>query len=55
MSLWILRFMLTEIKAFGYCECSALKKEGIDATIRRRLGTDIEAACGQLRKQNLKQ
>lgn len=27
-----------------------LKKNGIDATIRRELGGDIDAACGQLRK-----
>jgi 23S rRNA (adenine2503-C2)-methyltransferase len=27
-----------------------LKRNGIDATIRRELGSDIDAACGQLRK-----
>jgi len=27
-----------------------LKQNGIDATIRRELGSDIDAACGQLRK-----
>jgi len=27
-----------------------LKKNGIDATVRRELGSDIDAACGQLRK-----
>ena len=31
-----------------------LNDHGIVATIRRELGSDIEAACGQLRKQNLK-
>lgn len=30
-----------------------LNEHGIVATIRRELGADIEAACGQLRKQNL--
>ena len=30
-----------------------LNDHGIVATIRRELGTDISAACGQLRKQNL--
>ena len=35
------------VKAFA----EKLKKEGIDTTIRRRLGTDIEAACGQLRNK----
>lgn len=31
-----------------------LNNHGIVATIRRELGADISAACGQLRKQNLK-
>ncbi len=31
-----------------------LNDNGIVATIRRELGSDIEAACGQLRRQNLK-
>ena len=26
-----------------------LKKRGINATVRRELGSDIDAACGQLR------
>jgi len=30
-----------------------LNKNGIVATVRRRLGADIEAACGQLRRQNI--
>lgn len=30
-----------------------LNSKGIVATIRRELGTDIEAACGQLRRQSL--
>ena len=30
-----------------------LNEKGIVATIRRELGSDIDAACGQLRKQNL--
>ncbi|MGI6128836.1 MAG: 23S rRNA (adenine(2503)-C(2))-methyltransferase RlmN [bacterium] len=30
-----------------------LEKEGISVTIRRELGTDISAACGQLRRQVL--
>ena len=28
-----------------------LKKNGVNATVRRRLGADINAACGQLRRQ----
>ena len=30
-----------------------LNNKGITATIRRKLGSDINAACGQLRRQNL--
>ena len=32
-----------------------LNKKGIIATIRRELGSDIDAACGQLRRKNLKE
>ncbi len=32
-----------------------LNNHGIITTIRRELGTDINAACGQLRKQNMKE
>ena len=32
-----------------------LNSKGIVATIRRELGSDIDAACGQLRKKNLKE
>ncbi|MEG1477046.1 MAG: 23S rRNA (adenine(2503)-C(2))-methyltransferase RlmN, partial [Oscillospiraceae bacterium] len=28
-----------------------LENFGVNATIRRRLGTDISAACGQLRRE----
>ena len=31
-----------------------LNDHGIVATIRRELGSDINAACGQLRRQNMK-
>ena len=31
-----------------------LNEHGVVATIRRELGADINAACGQLRRQNLK-
>ena len=30
-----------------------LNSKGIVATIRRELGSDIEAACGQLRRKNI--
>ncbi|QEK12773.1 23S rRNA (adenine(2503)-C(2))-methyltransferase RlmN [Crassaminicella thermophila] len=33
---------------------SILKQNGIEATIRRELGSDINAACGQLRRRYLK-
>ena len=29
-----------------------LIKRGINATVRRTLGSDINAACGQLRREN---
>ena len=32
-----------------------LNDNGIVATIRRELGSDIDAACGQLRRKNLKE
>lgn len=32
---------------------SILQSRGIEATVRRELGSDIEAACGQLRRQYL--
>ncbi len=34
--------------------CETLKTRNIEATIRRKLGSDINAACGQLRKRYLK-
>ena len=33
--------------------CAYLEKKGITATVRRELGSDINASCGQLRKNNL--
>ncbi len=39
-----------EINAF----CSRLESLGINATVRRELGSDISASCGQLRKRILK-
>ena len=33
---------------------ATLEKRGIRATIRRKLGSDINASCGQLRRANLK-
>lgn len=33
--------------------CAYLEKRGISATIRRRLGSDIDASCGQLRRRHL--
>ena len=39
-----------QIRAF----CERLKKNGINATVRRELGRDINASCGQLRRKNEK-
>lgn len=33
----------------------ALEKHGVTATVRRRLGPDIDAACGQLRRRAMQQ
>ena len=33
----------------------ALEKRGIRATVRRKLGSDINASCGQLRRNSMKQ
>ena len=33
----------------------ALEKRGVTATVRRRLGPDIDAACGQLRRREMKE
>ncbi len=33
--------------------CDRLNKEGLSATVRRTLGTDIDAACGQLRRKHI--
>ena len=38
-----------EIRAF----CERLQSRGINATVRRELGSDIQASCGQLRKKLL--
>ena len=40
----------SEIRAF----CKALEDLGINATVRRELGSDISASCGQLRKKTIK-
>ena len=32
-----------------------LEKNGINVTIRREMGRDIDAACGQLRRSYMKQ
>lgn len=35
--------------------CDMMNQRGINTTIRRTLGADIDASCGQLRKQHLNQ
>lgn len=53
---------INEVKETGFKKGSAesvnafaavLEKRGITATVRRRLGSDVNAACGQLRRSNL--
>lgn len=41
---------LSEMKTNEFCEL--LKKKGINATVRRVLGADINASCGQLRRES---
>lgn len=41
---------LSEKKTNEFCEL--LKKKGINATVRRVLGADINASCGQLRRES---
>jgi len=38
-----------DLKAF----IDILSRKGINVTVRRRLGRDIDAACGQLRRKSL--
>ena len=35
-----------------YTVSRELEALGVNATVRRRLGTDISAACGQLRRED---
>lgn len=51
---------INEIREGGYTKSSFVKSfqkalcdGGLNATVRRTLGADIEAACGQLRRDNL--
>ena len=53
---------VNEVKETGFKNGSAesvnafaeiLEKRGITATVRRKLGSDVNAACGQLRRSNL--
>ena len=38
-------------KRSGACLQAQLQKRGVTATVRRTLGEDIDAACGQLRRK----
>lgn len=53
---------VNEVKETGFKKGSAesvnlfakaLEKQGITATVRRKLGSDVNAACGQLRRSNM--
>ena len=53
---------VNEVKETGFKKGSAesvnafaktLENRGITATVRRKLGSDVNAACGQLRRSNL--
>ena len=32
-----------------------LNENGVETTVRRKLGSDIDAACGQLRRSHMKE
>ena len=34
---------------------SILNENGVETTVRRKLGSDIDAACGQLRRSHMKE
>ena len=34
---------------------SILSENGVETTVRRKLGSDIDAACGQLRRSHIKE
>ena len=62
MPLHVNLIRLNEVKERAYASTgeknarafmATLNKYGINATLRRRLGADVSAACGQLRAQNL--
>ncbi len=38
-----------------YTFCQALEREGISATVRKSMGSDIAGACGQLRQQYIRE
>ncbi|MBR6918150.1 MAG: 23S rRNA (adenine(2503)-C(2))-methyltransferase RlmN [Clostridia bacterium] len=42
-------------KARADAFCSLLNERGVTATVRRRLGSDINASCGQLRLSSIKE
>ena len=55
---------VNEVKETGFKKGNAesvnafamtLEKQGITATVRRKLGSDVNAACGQLRRSKLKE
>ncbi|MEG1472767.1 MAG: 23S rRNA (adenine(2503)-C(2))-methyltransferase RlmN [Christensenella sp.] len=37
-----------------YAFCAMLEKEGLSATVRKSMGSDIAGACGQLRQQHIR-
>lgn len=41
-------------KSSVYAFCDLLNKKGLNATVRRTLGSDIDASCGQLRAEHEK-
>ena len=44
-----------QLRAFVVSEDRILKNTGVEVTVRREMGSDINAACGQLRRSYIKE
>ena len=44
---------MTKLPAFGAAFQKRLESHGLTATVRRSLGGDIDASCGQLRRKEM--
>ena len=47
--------LLQRLLEVGEHRLSLLEQQGITATVRRKLGGDIDASCGQLRRKRMQE